>query len=341
MRRRRFLTLSGLALCAASCGSADGSAGRRAGRVSIMAAGAGGAFDVAQVVAATLRDERLAAATMAGLGTPASVFADIRKTTTRFADGAAAHGGPERRFLVAGLADLAAAQIDGPAMTTTSVTPLARLVGDAEALVVPSTSKFTAFEDFAAAVKARPAAVPVAGGPVGSADHVLFGMIGRCVGADVRLLDYAGFAANLERSLLEGRAAAAIGPLTAWRAGLARGDLRPLAVSSAARVDGIDAPTMLECGVRVDYYDWRGIVGPPGMSEDDRNAAVDLVDAMAASPYWARACASRGWRRIHLGGDDFRRWMTAEDARIRRSLRELGLLHRPEARCGGICTGRD
>ncbi|SDI15690.1 putative tricarboxylic transport membrane protein [Sinosporangium album] len=327
MRRRRFLTLSGLALCTAGCGAADGAAGRESTRISITAANSGHALAIAHAIADALRGERLATATLTGVGGVTSAFAG------------GSDGGS--RLLVMGLADLAAAEIDGDGRAAAAVTPLARLIGDCEALVVPARSKFASFEDFAAALKADPAGVPVAGGPTGGADHVLFGMIGQCLGTDVRLLDYAGFHGHADPALLGTRVVAAIGPLKAWRAGIARGTLRPLAVSTVSRVKGIDAPTLLECGVRVDYSDWHAIVGAPRLGDDATANAVDLLDRLAASPSWGRACGAHGWRRIDLSGDDCRQWLTSETARIHESLRDLGLLSRPDHRCpGGSCARR-
>ena len=50
------------------------------------------------------------------------------------------------------------------------------------ALVVPAASPFKTAQDFAAALKADPTKVPVAGGSAGGSDHILLGMIGKTVG---------------------------------------------------------------------------------------------------------------------------------------------------------------
>jgi len=38
----------------------------------------------------------------------------------------------------------------------------------------------------------------------------------------------------------------------------------------AVRDFGVEAPSLLECGVRVDFADWCAAVGPEGMSEDGK-----------------------------------------------------------------------
>ena len=41
-----------------------------------------------------------------------------------------------------------------------------------------------------------------------------------------------------------------------------------LAVSSDERVEGIDAPTLKESGIDLTFANWRGVLAPPGISDD-------------------------------------------------------------------------
>ncbi|WP_240197566.1 tripartite tricarboxylate transporter substrate-binding protein, partial [Nonomuraea lactucae] len=136
-------------------------------------------------------------------------------------------------------------------------------------------------------------------------------------------------AAEVAGALLGGSAMAAAGTLRQWRADIRKGRVRPLAVSCARRIDGLDAPSLLESGVRIDFADWCAAVGPQGMADELRASAIEMCERVSASAPWRDACRSGGWNSIPLSGGDFELWLTTETARTRSVLRELGLVDTP------------
>ncbi|MGW4476663.1 tripartite tricarboxylate transporter substrate-binding protein [Nonomuraea sp. NPDC004354] len=226
---------------------------------------------------------------------------------------------------VTGLPALATALRNG---SKAAGTPLARLVGDVEVLVVPAASLLRGFDDFAGRLLADPGATVLAGRPQGGTDHLLFGLVARGLGADARVLDYAGYPTTHDAAaaLLVGRAAVAAGPLGDWRKRIDMGQVRVLAVSSAEPVDGIEAPTLLESGVRVDFADWCGVLGPGEMTEREHAQAVAILEEITGSRQWADACRTRGWKPIPLSGGDFGVWLGSETERTREVLKDLGLI---------------
>ncbi len=318
MRRRRFLALGlGAAVSAAGCGSRRaGPAGTAAlGHVSVVADGEHWA-PVAQVYGRALRQR---------VAPPAGH--------------AAAVPGPATRITVTGLSAVASAEVNQRTPLLEAATPLARLTGEPEVVVVPAESRLAGFDAFAAALLADPAAIRLAGGPQGEADHVLFGLISQGLGADTRLVDYAGYSTSVEAAaaLMAGTVAAAAGTLAAWRTRIDRGRVRVLAVSTAERVAGLDAPTLRECGVRVDFSEWCAAFGPPDMGERARLAAVAACEEVAYSEQWLEACRTRGWKPMPLAGGDFARWLASELGRTRHVLRDLGLLDTHSTSCGVGC----
>jgi putative tricarboxylic transport membrane protein len=261
-----------------------------------------------------------------------------------FADAARAEGfrttGGGTKITVTGLPALAASELNNGQTLLDDATPLSRLTGDVEVVVVPANSRFKDFEDFGAHLRADPSRTLLAGGPQGEPDHLLFGLIAKGLGADTRQIDYTGYPGSQEAvaALLAGKAAAAAGLLGDWRAAIDRGRAKALAVSCATRVPGLDVPTLLESGVRVDFADWAAAVGPEGMQDGDRESAVRMCDAVTSSPSWRRACRAAGWNSIPLSGDDFELWLTSEVERTRAVLRDLGLLDSSRATtCWGSC----
>ncbi len=103
------------------------------------------------------------------------------------------------------------------------------------------------------------------------------------------------------------------------------GDVRVLAVTSAQKVPGLDAPTLKEAGVDLEFTNWRGIVAAPGISAEDKTKLVGLVDKMHASQPWKDAVAKNGWTDAYVSGDQFGAFLKSEDQRVRGVLGELGL----------------
>ncbi|GAA3147848.1 hypothetical protein GCM10010466_43560 [Planomonospora alba] len=342
MHRRRFCWLTaGLVLAAAGCGAAD-EPGPVAGRLAIIAPAERGqdADRVARALAAAVTGDGLALAAEVGNhpgGAGAAALAAL-----------AAAGPPGLPFarggglLVAGMPLVAGAEISGATPVLASTTPLARLVGEWAVLAVSADSRLRSFEDVADALRRDPAELVVGGRAAGGPDHVLYGMIGKCLGVDARLLDYAGYAATPQavEALYGGRVAAVLGPVRSLAAEIAARRLRPLAVSSRERVDGVDAPALMELDVRLEYSDWRGLMGPAEMGAEDREAAVALCERIDASPRWRGLCARQGWSRLYLSGDDFRQWLSTEIERTRGVLYELGLLNPSNTNCRAGCAIR-
>jgi putative tricarboxylic transport membrane protein len=97
-----------------------------------------------------------------------------------------------------------------------------------------------------------------------------------------------------------------------------------LAVTSARRVPGIDAPTLREGGVDLEFANWRGLVAPPGISATDRQALTTMVDALHRSPEWQASLARMSVTDAYLSGDAFGAFLEQENARVGGLLQLLG-----------------
>jgi putative tricarboxylic transport membrane protein len=98
-----------------------------------------------------------------------------------------------------------------------------------------------------------------------------------------------------------------------------------LAVTSGERVPGVDAPTLRESGVPLEFANWRGFVAPPGLSRSERARLVSLVSRMHDSPSWRAAAEANGWTDDFLTGPAFGNFLTEESHRVRRLMARLGL----------------
>jgi putative tricarboxylic transport membrane protein len=205
--------------------------------------------------------------------------------------------------------------------------PIARLTGEFLVLVVPADSPHKTAKDFAAALKADPTKVSVAGGSAGGSDHILFGMIGKAVGVAPNKLSYVAYAGGgpAQAALLGGHVAGGISGYGEFAEQIKAGKLRALAVSSDQRQPGIDVPTLREQGIDVDLFNWRGVFAPPGTAGDKRQTLVDLMEKMGNSAAWKEECKKRDWTSILMTGDAYAKYLETETARIEGILKDLGL----------------
>lgn len=235
--------------------------------------------------------------------------------------------GKGNSLMVAGMVMVGAIIANKAANNLTEVTPIARLTGEFEALVVPAESPFKTTGDFVAALKADPTKVPVAGGSAGGSDHILFGLIAKTAGVPAANLSYVPFAGGGEAlsALLGNQVAAGISGYGEFSEQIKAGALRLLAISADKRQDGIDAPTLKEAGFDVELFNWRGVFAPPGVSDDDKAAMIKLIETMAKSDAWATECKNRNWTPILLTGDDYAKFVAEDTARIGAILKDLGL----------------
>jgi len=174
-------------------------------------------------------------------------------------------------------------------------TPIARLTGEFLALVVPAQSPFKSAKDFAAALKADPAKVPVAGGSAGGSDHILVGMIAKALGVAPTKVSYVAFAGGgpATAALLGNQVAAGISGYGEFAEQVKAGKLRVIAISADKRQEDIAAPTLKEEGIDVELFNWRGVFAPPGVNDAQRKAMIALMEKMTATPQWAEACKTR------------------------------------------------
>jgi putative tricarboxylic transport membrane protein len=152
-------------------------------------------------------------------------------------------------------------------------------------------------------------------------------MLAQSLGVDARLLHYVPCSTSGEAisALSAGRVAAVLGSQSGVRERVRAGKLQVLAVSSPDRIEGLDAPTLMECDVHLYCADWRGVLGPRGLDDDESAALAALCRGVAESPRWAETCRRNGWTPLYLEGEDFRQWLRVECLRFSRALDDLGL----------------
>jgi putative tricarboxylic transport membrane protein len=237
-----------------------------------------------------------------------------------------AERGNPHALLVTGLVMLSAIVTNQAPVTFAQTTPIARLTGEFEAVVVPAGSRFATLGDLVAEFRRAPTSVSWAGGSAGGTDDLLVRLLAEALGVPPASANYIAFSGGgpALAALLGGQITAGVSGYGEFAAHIDAGALRLLAVSAPARVPGIDAPTFREQGVDLDLANWRGLVAPPGLSDAEREALVRRVELVARSAQWRAILSRNGWEDAFLTGPAFRQFLMAEQNRVEGVLRRLG-----------------
>jgi putative tricarboxylic transport membrane protein len=231
-------------------------------------------------------------------------------------------------MMVNGLVMVGAILTNQSAVNLGMTTPVARLTGEYEVIVVPASSEVKTLADLVAKLKADTGTVAFGGGSAGGTDHILAGLVAKAAGGDVTKLNYVPFSGGGEAlaAVMGGHVVAGISGYSEWAGQIASGELRALALSAPERQAGIDISTLKEQGVDVELANWRAIVAPPGLDEAQTKALRDAVDAAVKSDAWKKVLAEKKWTDLYLPGDDFGKLLEAENARVTEILKSVGLV---------------
>ena len=212
--------------------------------------------------------------------------------------------------------------------TLDQTTPIARLIEEAEAIVVPANSPFQSIDDLVAAWKADPGNTPVGGASnPGGPDHLTPMLLAQQVGVTPTAVNYVAYdgGGELLAGILGGDVAFAATGIGEVTEPAASGDVRILAVTSEKPVEGVDAPTLTEQGVDLTFTNWRGIVAAPDISAEEAQRQIDLITQVHDSEAWQQVLKDQGWTDSFVTGDEFGSFLDQESQRVQGVLGELGL----------------
>jgi putative tricarboxylic transport membrane protein len=229
--------------------------------------------------------------------------------------------------MVSGLIMVSAIVTNGSPVTLREVTPIARLTGEYEVIVVPAASPFRSLQDLIRTFKQRPESISWGGGSAGGSDQILAGLFADAVGVSPRRVNYIAFSGGGEAmsAILGGQVSVGINGLAEFLPQIEAGIVRVLALSSAERLPNLEAPTLREQGVDVEFENWRSLVAPPEIGRGDLARIGHTIEAMVRSAEWREALERYRWIDRYLPGEGFDFFMQTEDTRVRTILNQLGL----------------
>ncbi|MCW2787867.1 MAG: C4-dicarboxylate transporter substrate-binding protein [Aeromicrobium sp.] len=228
-----------------------------------------------------------------------------------------------------GLGVVGAVYTNESSARVSKATPIARLIEDQEGLIVPKNSRFKTVDDLVKAWKADPDSVTIGGGSSpGGPDHLFPMQLAKTVGIDPTDVKYVAYDGGgpLTTALLGEKIDVGTSGPSEFEGQIADGSLRVLAVSGDERLESVDAPTLKESGVDMTFVNWRGILAPPGISEETRDELTQIFIDMHESAEWKKAVARNDWIDSFATGDEFATFLKKQDERVESTLKELGLV---------------
>lgn len=235
-------------------------------------------------------------------------------------------GNPEAA-LITGIAMVGGLPSNKSTLELRDSTPIAKVMREYDAIVVPANSKYRTLPQLLADIKANPGSVPIAGGNKGGIDHQVMGLLAQTQGIKATALNYVVYSGGTEviASVLSGATKAAISGSSEFAAYVASGKLRALGISSAKPLKTFRAKTFVSQGVKLVYGNWRGVMAPADISAADRLNFVKVMDAMHSTPTWLEVVAANNWDNDFAVGNAFKEFLDEEVPLVNGVIKELGI----------------
>lgn len=236
--------------------------------------------------------------------------------------------GNANSLMVGGYVMVGAILTNKSPVTLKDVTPIARLTGEYEVIVVPAASPIKSVADLTTKLKANPGSVSWGGGSAGGTDHITAGLIAKAAGVDPTKVNYIAFSGGGEAlaAILGGQVTAGISSYGEFEGQIKAGALRLLAISSEKKIEGIDAPTLKEAGLDVVIQNWRMVAAAPGISADQKKAISADIEKLVKSKTWQDNLKTKGWIDTYLAGPEFDAQLAKDVAATEAILKDIGLV---------------
>jgi putative tricarboxylic transport membrane protein len=237
--------------------------------------------------------------------------------------------GNDDLMMTMGLGVVGATYTNGSDIKASEATALAKLIEDPGAIFVPADSPLQTVDDFVEAWKADSAGVTIGGGSSpGGPDHLFPMELAETVGVDPKTVNFITYdgGGDLLTALLGKKITAGTSSPGELIDQIEAGQLRVLAVSSDERVEGVDAPTLKESGIDLTFANWRGVLAPPGISDDAKQRMIRALEELHGTDQWKEALTKNGWTDAFLTGPAFEQFLVQQDNRVSSTLTELGLV---------------
>ncbi len=212
----------------------------------------------------------------------------------------------------------------------TDVTPIAQLFTEYVMLFVRNDSAIKSGHDFMARLRQDPGALAIAISPgPGTGTHISVALVAKAAGIDSRALRAVSYksAGEALSAVLGGHVDAMPSTPLNVLPQMQAGKIRVIGVTAPNRLGGpfSHVPTWREQGIDVVFGNWRGVVGPKGLTTEELAYWDGVFARLAATEEWKTEIRNGLWDAVYLGSRDSAKFLSDEHEQLRRILTDLGL----------------
>ena len=190
------------------------------------------------------------------------------------------------------------------------IKPIARIVDDPSAVVVPASSELQSLKDFVEAAKANPGSVSFGSSGVGTDDHLAIILLGAATGATFTHIPFSG--AGETRTAILGSQITGGGLNVSEFGGNDTSGLRMIAHFGRERSPQLpDVPTAAEQGYDVFMTSERGIAAPRQTPDDISAKFAEAVKATLDDPEFQKQATQLALPLAYLPGPEWEAQMPA------------------------------
>jgi putative tricarboxylic transport membrane protein len=216
------------------------------------------------------------------------------------------------------------------AMSFQDFTPLAVLLNEEIVFAVNPASPIKTGKDFIDRLKQDPASVSVSLSGIGGQNHIALGLVAQAGGADASRLKVVGFQGGAEAvtAALGGHVDATVAPASIVAPQLEAGRLRVIGVPSAKRLGGVFAQvaTWREQGVDAVFSQWRGLMGPKGLTRAQIAFWDGVLDKTVQTKEWKDHVERTQLTYRYLDSGQARDFVMDQNEKVYTILTGLGLI---------------
>ena len=221
--------------------------------------------------------------------------------------------------------------IAGRGPSYTEYTPVAHLFGEYMVITVKPDSPIQSGKDLVARVKKNPSGVSFGiATSLGNPIHQSIAAPLRAEGVDIKSLKNVIFNAGSASLAAMMGGHVDVVPVTAALAVqlAAAGQVRLLAATSPQRLTGAlaEVPTWRELGYDTVVSQWRGVVGPKGMSGAQVAYWERILKRMTEADEWRQDIEKNFWSAEFMNAREMRQAMDKDNASLKVFLNDLGLV---------------
>jgi len=215
-------------------------------------------------------------------------------------------------------------------LTHEQFTPLATLATEWISIAVPADSEFTSATEVMEKLKEDPKSLKIGVGPaLGNNDHLSFVQAFSEYGGDPSELDFLVYegGGDVVTALLGNHVDVITTALSEVKDQHLAGKLKILAVSSEERVEELDdVATWKEQGVDMVFPHWRGIMGPPNMTEEEIAYWDEKISELVKTEEWQKVLENNDWDDFYKNSVDTKSFIAEQEESYTELVNESGLV---------------